>query len=155
MVKLGYNTVFRITCRHRIILFDAWAFENWSNDRCKHPGNIEHYAALHSPERVGTFADSPHRSKGKLAFSLFIDNLRLFALNTLSPQTIENFTHWDVHDPSVQNSMIFTQSRLIIFLYRKSWRTLWKQTREIRGQQTRITGQSLVSYLFRSRLRNV
>ena len=39
--------------------------------------------------------------------NLSLRNLRFFALNTLSPQTSANFTHWDVRDPAVENSMIF------------------------------------------------
>jgi hypothetical protein len=65
---------------------------------------------------VGQHADGPRAAKGKLAFKFFIEKLGLYALNTLSPQENNNFTHWDVHDPTVENSVLFPP-RQIDFLF--------------------------------------
>ena len=50
------------------------------------------------PACVGVYADGPRGSKGQRAFSFFIEKLGLVALNTVSQQHDNNFTHWDVHD---------------------------------------------------------
>ena len=65
---------------------------------------------------MGQHADGPRAAKGKLAFKFFIEKLGLYALNTLSPQENSNFTHWDVHDPNVENSAIFPP-RQIDFIF--------------------------------------
>ena len=65
---------------------------------------------------MGQYADGPRAAKGKLAFKFFIEKLGLYALNTLSPQENSNFTHWDVHDPNVENSAIFPP-RQIDFIF--------------------------------------
>ena len=58
-------------------------------------------------KRVGSYDYGARNQKGTMAFKFFIEKLRLFALNTLSPQTSANFTHWDAHDPAFEKSMIF------------------------------------------------
>ena len=45
--------------------------------------------------------------KGEIGFYIPHRKLGLPPLNTLTPQTPSKFTHWDAHDPTVGNSMIY------------------------------------------------
>ena len=127
------NKYYRFICAHLWAKTGTAQYSNSLSDiefllNLHGPSNIEpvigadvqdkigFYNADNFPESVGQYADGPRAAKGKLAFKFFIEKLGLYALNTLSPQENSNYTHWDVHDPNVENSAIFPP-RQIDFIF--------------------------------------
>ena len=68
------------------------------------------------PSNVGLYSDGPRGTKGRLAFSFFVEQLNMIALNTISVQPAGKFTQWDVHDPDDVNVTVF-DPRQIDFIF--------------------------------------
>ena len=107
MGKIGYSTIFKFTFRHRIFIKFAWASEYRTSDRCRHPGQNWYLQYKLLSGTGGTFRRRAKNRQGETGLQFFIEKLGLYALNTLTPQENSNFTHWDVHDPTVENSVLF------------------------------------------------
>ena len=61
---------------------------------------------------LGHTLTGPAARRGNWPSSLTLENLVSCALDVLAPQTSANFTHWDVHDPAAENSMIFPPGQI-------------------------------------------